>query len=96
VAQVDLDTVETGFECHLRPKPVLLSDPSDVLVSAARVIEPVGLKRREGPSAATPLERLLATGPACPTCAETAAPESWTASVSRRSPATDSLVSIAQ
>ncbi len=38
-----------------------------------------------------PLERALATGPACPIWAEAAAPAAWTASVTRRRPATDAV-----
>ena len=45
-----------------------------------------GLKNRPGASAGALLERALATGPACPICALTAAPSACTASVSRRSP----------
>ena len=49
-----------------------------------------GLNRRVGAMEAALLDRELATGPACPIWAPAAAPSSWMASVSWRSPGTAS------
>ena len=51
---------------------------------------PIGLKNRTGASAVALLDLALATGPAWPICALTAAPSAWMASVSFRSPGTAS------
>ena len=62
----------------------------------ARVNEPAGLKCRDGPRAGDPFDRALATGPACPICADALAPASCTASVRRRRPSSVSPPSTAQ
>src|SRR6185312_8465595 len=51
---------------------------------------PIGLKNRTGAKAVALSERALATGPACPICALTAAPSAWIASVNRWKPGTAS------
>src|ERR1035437_8066268 len=47
---------------------------------------PIGLKPLDGAKDGVLLDLELATGPAWPICAATAAPSSWTASVSCRRP----------
>ena len=65
--------------------PVIRSMSSSV---AARTIDPSGVTVRDGASAGARFDFGLATGPAWPIWAATAAPVRWTASVSRASPST--------
>nr|GLK39926.1 hypothetical protein GCM10017611_67970 [Rhodococcus wratislaviensis] len=60
-------------------------------VVALRIIRMLsGLNDRDGASADSPVDFSFATGPACPSWADAAAPSAWMVSVSLRSPGTAS------
>ena len=69
--------------------PAMTSSMSSRVAFLANRI-PIGLKNRTGARAVALLDLALATGPAWPICALTAAPSAWMASASRRSPGTAS------
>ena len=50
---------------------------------------PSGLNTRDGATLGCFVPAGLATGPACPICADAAAPSAWIASVSNAQPGTD-------